>query len=448
MEIVVNQGVFSSTDTWNDTATVTPTAADELGGIVKLGSQRLTLQRQYWHAYLGGVDIQAGVVRVQNDLALGAPNGAIGTTVETGAALEFDPDATADTGGVTGGPSIFNTHLTLNGTGNTTFGDAPLTVFQDDNLWAGPVTLNSNVAISFQNTYANQAIATMTANFLAPGSTLTTLLPTAVNPTVDVAATTLGGGGLNAVQMLTFGASPGGAITGGTFTLSGVNGVTPFTTANIAFSPNPNLLIAHITAALNLIFGAGNFNVSLTSPTIDVLPNARLIVTGAVDDASTQTTSGSDLYVAGGGELVLSGANSYRGTTFVNQGILTVQNSSALGGTGVSGAQVLDLAGAIAGSTSFTLAFNGKRRVHGDRLYRHRRGCRQHSERSQRPGDHRRLDAGRRLGQRRAVGPRRLPDHLRRHPGRQNGTLINVPRSPPVSKRRSHCDGGGHRRRQ
>ena len=58
--------------------------------------------------------------------------------------------------------------------------------------------------------------------------------------------------------------------------------------------------------------------------------------------------------------LELAGANTYRGTTYVNQGVLVVANSQALGGTGNAEVQTVTLSGATAGTTKFTLTFNGQ----------------------------------------------------------------------------------------
>src|SRR5205823_3820582 len=50
----------------------------------------------------------------------------------------------------------------------------------------------------------------------------------------------------------------------------------------------------------------------------------------------------------------------YRGTTFINQGVLTIQNGQALGAGGTPEVQTVTLTGATAGSTFFTLTFNGQ----------------------------------------------------------------------------------------
>jgi autotransporter-associated beta strand protein len=384
----------ASSDPGNNTSDVTVSfgnfslvivnPASPVGGIIKLGSQRLNMQGA--GLYTGGVDIREGVLRDLNNLALGSPGSGFGTTVETGAALELTTLPTDVTGGVSTGAAIWNNHLTLNGLGNSTFGDAPLTVLAKDNLWHGPITLNSNVAIAFQGVLANQAIPTMTANIR---DTFGVPTLTGTNPTVAVTTTNAGVQSLNftsmtanvstfklsfngvstasitytgtaddattiqnalnslstilnigsvsetqtvpdpgngsssfllnfrstaagritaqilsgsgsvttattgqsAVQALTF----GGIFTDvgtGYFTISGVqsNGAN-FTTGHIIWSANQNVLIANIQAALTPVFGAHNFNVFISSPTIDTTPNSRLIVTGTIDDGAGTTVT-------------------------------------------------------------------------------------------------------------------------------------------------------------
>ena len=58
-------------------------------------------------------------------------------------------------------------------------------------------------------------------------------------------------------------------------------------------------------------------------------------------------------------ELNLLGASTYRGTTFIDQGIVTIGTSAALGTAGSAPIQTVKLTGATAGSTTFQLTFNG-----------------------------------------------------------------------------------------
>src|SRR5205807_149337 len=109
--VVMNQtnaaSPFTANTAWRYTATIIPNAVP--GKIDKLGSQRLNIQGP--GIYTGGVDIGEGVVRVQNNTALGVA-GNLGTVVEAGGALELDTTAPDQNGGLAVGPSIWNTPLT------------------------------------------------------------------------------------------------------------------------------------------------------------------------------------------------------------------------------------------------------------------------------------------------------------------------------------------------
>src|SRR5207245_2507593 len=95
--------------------------------------------------YTGGVDIQAGVILINNDTALGLGTTAanVKTTVEPGAALELGATIPQKNGGIQRGLQIWYTDLVLNGPGNAEFGEAPLMVEADDNIWHGPIDLNA-----------------------------------------------------------------------------------------------------------------------------------------------------------------------------------------------------------------------------------------------------------------------------------------------------------------
>ena len=188
------------------------------GELVKLGSQRLIVQGP--GTYSGGVDVRAGALRIQSDTALGQPlnfttdDGSVNTTttVENGAALEIAPTVPELNGGIERGLEIWYDNLVLDGTGNSTFGDSPLTILSQDNLWRGPITLNSSIQITFQNVLGDVAVATMGINTTNPLTGVSTLTGTA--PTLNVVTTTTGSATVNAVQTLV----QGGIITGGTFT--------------------------------------------------------------------------------------------------------------------------------------------------------------------------------------------------------------------------------------
>ena len=93
--------------------------------------------------------------------------------------------------------------------------------------------------------------------------------------------------------------------------------------------------------------------------TIGVDTGSRLTITGVIGDGGNNF----DLTKEGTGRLVLTAANTYGGTTFVNAGTLDVRNDQALGGTAggtvvLNGAQ-LQLEGSIIISEGLTLNGTG-----------------------------------------------------------------------------------------
>lgn len=101
------------------------------------------------------------------------------------------------------------------------------------------------------------------------------------------------------------------------------------------------------------------------SVVIDVQGSSRFTLFGAVDDATNLNAAGSSITKAGSGKLVLAGANSYRGTTFVNSGIVNIQSDSALGavgatrGTIVANGASLELQGNISVGETLTIQGTG-----------------------------------------------------------------------------------------
>lgn len=317
------------------------------GELIKLGSQRLIIQGQ--GLYTGGVVIDQGVIQIQSDTALGTgtPTTDVTTTVESGAALELGTTVPDNNGGIQQGLQIWYTNLVLNGTGDPAFGDAPIMVESNDNMWRGPIQLNNTLSVTFQGPAADTAVPTILATV------------NSVNGTLSATSATTGAADIDAVQTLNFN---NGFVAGDTFTLVVSNGTTTVQTGQISWSANTTTLIGNIQAALNApsleaLFQAGvSFaQVALLDPVISIFPDTRLTVTGVISNGG----SSAGLTVDGGGELDLAGDNTYTGNTFVQNGILTIQNASALGAGGVSQVQTITLSGAAANSTTFQLSFNG-----------------------------------------------------------------------------------------
>ncbi len=122
------------------------------------------------------------------------------------------------------------------------------------------------------------------------------------------------------------------------------------TTAPITWTADAPTLVARIQAALDAALDTtvANLSVATIDGTVNLPANTRLTLAGVVDDnAAANFVGGSDLTIMGGGELVLSGANTYLGTTNVTQGVLVVENDLALGGTGIADVQTITVTGAL-----------------------------------------------------------------------------------------------------
>ncbi len=146
------------------------------GGINKLGSQRLYLQGS--GTYTGSLDIQQGVVQINNNTALGL--GANPATIEAGTSLEIGGTVASLDGGQQTGIQIWNTSLVVNGGGDATLGDnAALVNVSNDNLWrgTGTISLNNDASIDVAANTRLGLIETISDanNPAAGGSALTKL---------------------------------------------------------------------------------------------------------------------------------------------------------------------------------------------------------------------------------------------------------------------------------
>src|SRR5439155_4734808 len=120
-------------------------ALSSIGGVG--GAVTVNQSSTFYTVTFGGA-----MVGVNQPQLVASGSGGVTVTVNTlvdgdGAALELDGKHALDNGGIAGGLNIWYERLVLNGPGNATFGDGTVSVLSNDNMWRGPVTLNTSAVI-------------------------------------------------------------------------------------------------------------------------------------------------------------------------------------------------------------------------------------------------------------------------------------------------------------
>lgn len=311
------------------------------GGLVKLGSGTLSLQGD--GTYTGANDVREGTLHVQNDSALGrASSGTLTTqeaftqtttTVQPGGVIQLDQGRAENNGGIAAGLQIWDEKLIMGAPGQQV-------------LVSGPIGVTPVETGSFRLTFRGDQTNAIPVGSMVGGLPVRTpasVLQTELNNLNSIknfgsVAVTNGGPGVYVI-VFNGGLSRDAEL--------------PLITATTTSTPlgRTEVTISGGTAPLvNLAQdNAWRGPVTITDTTgtanpvgtrITVHPNSRLSIFGPIDDSSPAdlTVYGKDPTVAAGrGELLLAGANSYRGITYIDQGIVTAANSLALG-LGNSGA--------------------------------------------------------------------------------------------------------------
>jgi len=339
IEIVMNEGGQDPGTVWDLlSVTIIPTATPGGNGIRKMGSRLLSLQGDA--TFTGDVLVESGTLRVQNDSALGRNSSGTATTpstqsytttkttVQPGGTLQIDSTIPQNSGGFAAGVQVWDERLVLNG--------AAQQVQVSGSSGTFTLTFNGQTTAALNyNATAAQMQAALNALPNVNGAATVTKAGSIYTVTFGGALAALN----NALMTATASAAPGNV----TVSISGSN-------APLAVLAEDSLWRGPISLATNSV--------------IDVADDSRLILYGPIDDDLNLTSpTGSSLTVGlsgsgDTGELVLAGANTYRGTTTVNQGILTLTNNQALGGIGGAEVQTVTVGGATTGS--FVLEFDGK----------------------------------------------------------------------------------------
>lgn len=290
------------------------TVAIDRGFTLGAGGGRIDVAQASTTLTVNGAVVGAGSLTKDGDgsLLLSGPNTYAGDTIVNGGTLRA------------GSAQAFGTtaFMTVNAAARLELGGYDTTV--SGLLGAGTVDLGGNTLISSAGS-ANgfSGRITGTGGFTRTGNWTQTLSGCANDYT---GKTTIGGGGSLAVDCLANGgvASGIGASSAASANLVFADGVLAYSGGSVTTD-----------RGFTLQSGVGTLNVSNAATTLDF--------TG-------QVVGGGSLQKTGAGTLVLSGVNTYTGTTFVRAGTLRANSSRAFGGAGPilldnAAGVTLDLAG-------------------------------------------------------------------------------------------------------
>ena len=315
--------------------------------LTKIGPGRVILTAA--NTYTGATNVIQGVLNIQNATATGTVAG--GVVVSSGAQLQMQ-------GGITVGTEA----LTLNGTGIND--DGALRSTGGANIWQGAVTLGSTAGIGTDNgtgitisgvisgaySLIKFGVGTLTFTGAANANTYsgTTYvmageLDLSKNAAVNAFAGPLvigdGFGGANAdiVKLINANQIPAVAVTiynSGKLDLNGLAesfGALNMTGGTVATGAGTLTLTADITTNADASSATISGNLALgASRTFTVADGAAaddLLISAIISGATFGITK------AGSGNLNLTGADSYDGSTLINAGTVTISGSGSATGT-------------------------------------------------------------------------------------------------------------------
>jgi autotransporter-associated beta strand protein len=312
------------------------------GAVTKSGAGTLTLTGA--NSYDGTTTISAGSLNLQHATGLGSTVG--GTSVASSAALQLEGGITVGAEALTlNGSGVSNTGALLNVSGDNTYGGA-ITRGTTTTIGstAGTLTLSGTLGGNFSTTFtgagnitSSGVISSTAGNGITKSGTGTLTLSAANTLT---GSTTVSGGKVVLTNAL--------ALQLSAYNTTGSNGTTIGMDVSGALTSG-NLTLGGLAGAVDL---AGAFTAgfgSVTDLTLNLPRNQTY--SGVIADGASAMT----LTKTGASGQTLSGANTYTGDTYVNQGSLLITHNDALGTT--AGKTVVNAAvGALSLSNNITVA--------------------------------------------------------------------------------------------
>jgi autotransporter-associated beta strand protein len=358
----LQNGTFSSSGGFNmQSGTVNAILAGS-GALAKTTSGLVILGAA--NSYTGGTTISGGTVRIDNAAALSVGTVTIGgATLQAGTALTLannialTSDTTFDSNG-----HAFAMFGTVSGTGNFTKAGLGNMTLSGANSWTGSTTLNAGQLTLGTSTSLGNTGNSVTLN---GGALDLNGLNITQNGGLTLSGATLQNGTFNSsgafnLQAGTVNAALAGAgavskTTGGLVILGAANSYTGGTTIS-----NGTVRIDNAAA-----LGVGTVNIggaTLQAGTALTLANNIALTSDTTFDSNGNAFSLSGIVSGTGnftktglGNMTLSGANSWTGSTTLNAGQLTLGTSTSLGNTGNS----VTLNGGTLDLNGFSVTQNG-----------------------------------------------------------------------------------------
>jgi autotransporter-associated beta strand protein len=325
------------------------------GSITQNGPGNLTLSAA--NTFAGGLEVKGGTVILSNIAAAGTGTIDFDTGAATNATVQFSGALTGIANPITvSSGSIGTNTLSTVGTGALVLN--------------GAIALSSGTTLTVDNSSSNNSTIDLGAGLISgDGGIVTSGTSTSSfvfrGANTYTGGTTLGGAGLFIPAVSSTGSGAGttdgpygtGTLTLGTISMRSTN-VTDITIGN-SLILGGNLTAVTASSEKTLAFSGPatlTGNRTITSQVGTTVGGKNLTFSGAIGDGGNNY----GITKEGAGVLLLSGANTYAGTTTVNAGTLSITDSSALGSTagattinGGNGANsvILNLSGATSDLT-------------------------------------------------------------------------------------------------
>ena len=340
------------------------------GGLTMAGAGTLTLTGG--NTYSGGATVTAGTLSISSQTSLGLTSGGLtldGGTLQTTTDMNIGHSVTLGAGGGTFSPNaVLGVFGSVGGVGGLTMAGPGVLALAGINTYGGGTTVNSGTLWITSDANLGSASGGLTLD----NGTLQTTASFA-----SARSITLGNGGgifspragtqltLNGVidGASGFGlgmAGPGTLALGGANTYGGWTGIGAGTLALVgsgSIAQSAGVLLQGPSGSFDISGSSGNQTIQnligVAGTTINLGANSLALGTASLSNFGGVIQGSGGLIKQGSGTLMLSGQNTFSGSTTVNAGTLSISSDGNLGDTG--GMLSLD-GGTLQATAKFTSA--------------------------------------------------------------------------------------------